>query len=172
MENAPIEHQPSLAQRCSSRRSDTEPKAFPQATVKRPGCPGWPTGNPESRFRHLKCHSRRRQRTPAQLAPDCTTRHPAGGIRHGRTPQAGFLISQSSLLVTFEGGREVLAGATLKRKVWRLALFRFGNWHENTVHSTTIGKELGIEDRHIDDSSVAAISRVATLRAAQPRIHL
>ena len=76
----------------------TQPKVFPPALRQetRQPAPPRPAPNPESRFRHRKHHRRHNQRTPAQLAPDCATRHRAGGIRHQRTPQAGFLISQSS----------------------------------------------------------------------------
>ena len=36
-------------------------------------------------------------------------------------------------------------------------MFRFGNWHDCRQHWTNVGRELGIENRHIDDSDVAAI---------------
>lgn len=36
-------------------------------------------------------------------------------------------------------------------------MFRHGNWHDSRQHWTNIGKELGIEDRHVADSDVATI---------------
>ena len=52
--------------------------------------------NSEFRFRHLKRYHHRNRRRNAQLAPEYATRHQAAVIRHRRTPQVGFLISQSS----------------------------------------------------------------------------
>ena len=54
--------------------------------------------NPKYRFHHRKRYHRRNRRRYAQLAPGCATGHSAGRIRRRRTPQAGFLISQSSQL--------------------------------------------------------------------------
>ena len=46
----------------------------------------------------LERHRRRNQCTLANLSHDCATRYRADGIRQRLTPQAGFLISQSSQL--------------------------------------------------------------------------
>ena len=69
---------------------------------------------------------RRNQREPAKLAPDYATRHPAGGIRHRhrahlarrqrRTPQAGFLISQSSLRGRYHRERDPRGGLEAGRR--------------------------------------------------------
>ena len=36
-------------------------------------------------------------------------------------------------------------------------LFRHGNWHDRREYWTKVGRELGIENRHVDDSDVATI---------------
>ena len=36
-------------------------------------------------------------------------------------------------------------------------MFRHGNWHDSSQHWARVGKELGIENRHIGDFDVAVI---------------
>ena len=36
-------------------------------------------------------------------------------------------------------------------------MFRHANWHDSREHWTKLGRELGIESRHVDDSEVASI---------------
>ena len=36
-------------------------------------------------------------------------------------------------------------------------LFRYGDWHASGQHWTNVGRQLGIEHRHVEDSDVTAI---------------
>ena len=62
-------------------RADEE-SGTPRPSVKRTGSPPRSAANSESPFRHRKRHRRPNHRRPAQLAPDCATRHRATVTRH------------------------------------------------------------------------------------------
>ena len=47
-------------------------------------------------------------------------------------------------------------------------MFRYGNWNESSQHWTNVGRQLGIEHRHVEDSDVAAIRGTLPLGPPNP----
>ena len=107
-----------------------------QPSVKRPGSPpDLPrTSNPDSATENATTAAiSRNQRKTAKRAPVCETRYSAGGIRQRQTSQAGFWISQSSLIA--KQGNRILIGPSFStdRNAAFLALVNSGFCEESRL---------------------------------------